>query len=268
MTKKEALIQLQRLLVEMYDDESKASMLADQSGIPTSAVGGRDTPATYWWNLLVAAHRRGKVQQLVMNATWDYSERGADLKQAFSAYDGAADAGDDIQPQGEEAVGLHVDTGGGAYIGGSVAITGDFVGRDQIKYGDRITMGDVSGTSAAIGRSAQSSVQTGLSGADLAAIFRAVDAQIAQRAEDPNVDKDELKDLVQKLEGEVAKGQAANPSKVERWLKLLLDVAPDVAEVALAALANPAVGVAVAIGNLARRLQASLPDRGAAAQRR
>jgi TPR repeat protein len=257
MTKKEALIQLQRLLVELYDDESKASMLADQSGIPTSAVGGRDTLATYWWNLLVAAHRRGKVQQLVMNATWDYSERGVDLKQAFSAYDGAADAGDDIQPHGEEVVGLHVDTGGGAYIGGKATITGDFVGRDQLTYGDRITVGDVSGTSVAIGRSAQSSVQTGLSGADLAAIFQAVNAQIDRRPEDPNVGKDELRDTAQMVKDEVAKGEAANTAKIERWLKQLIDLAPDVAEVALAALANPAAGVATAIAKLAQRLQAS-----------
>ena len=150
-----------------------------------------------------------------------------------------------------------IDTGGGAYIGGGVQASGDFVGRDKVVHGDQITMGDVSGTGIAIGRGAQAHVQQGLSGAELAAIFRAVNAQIDRRPEDPNVDKDELRDTAQNLKDEVAKGEAANATKVERWLKGLLDLAPDVAEVALTALANPVAGAATAISKLAQRLKAA-----------
>ena len=130
-----------------------------------------------------------------------------------------------------------IDTGGGAYIGGGVQASGDFVGRDQVVHGD------------------QANVHQGLNGAELAAIFRAVNAQIDRRPEDPNVDKDELRDTAQKLKDEVAKGEAANATKVERWLRTLLDLAPDVAEVALAALANPVAGAVTAISRLAQRLK-------------
>jgi len=129
-----------------------------------------------------------------------------------------------------------VDTGGGAYVGGGVQVTdGDFVGRDQIVYGDKVH---------------------GLAGEELARLFTAVYRQIETRPEDPDVDKEELTETVQKVEKEAAKGEAANPSKVERWLKTLALMAPDILEVTAACLLNPVAGVATVIRKVAEKAKA------------
>ena len=46
------------------------------------------------------------------------------------------------------------------------------------------------------------------------------------------------------------------PNKVERWLKFLADMAPDILEVTAATLANPIAGVATAIRKIAEKAQA------------
>jgi hypothetical protein len=162
-----------------------------------------------------------------------------------------------------------VDTGGGAYIGGSVTVSGgDFVGRDKVVHGDevhgdkvggdkvegdKITVGDVSGTGIAIGRGAQAAVTQGLGGQDIATLFAAVYQQIETRPEDPDVDKAELTETVQKVEAEAAKGEEASPKRIERWLKYLGSMAPDVLDVTVACLTNPVAGVATVIRKIAEK---------------
>jgi hypothetical protein len=169
-----------------------------------------------------------------------------------------------------EAKERHVDTGGGAYIGGSVDTGGgDFVGRDKIVHGDevhgdkvlgdkvggdKITVGDISrSTGVAIGRGAQATVTQGLGGDEIARLFAEVYQQIKTRSEDPDVDKEELTETVQKIQGEVARGEEANPHKVERWLKTLAGMADDIFEVTVACLTSPAAGVATVIRKVAQK---------------
>jgi hypothetical protein len=160
-----------------------------------------------------------------------------------------------------------VHTEGGAYVQGNVTTSGgDFVGRDKITHGDevhgdkvggdKITAGDVSGTSIAIGRGAQASVTQGLGGDELAKLFAAVYQQIEARPEAPDVDKEELTDTVQKIQDEVAKGEQANPNKVERWLGNLAKMAPDILDVTVACLTSPAVGIATVIRKIAEKAKA------------
>jgi hypothetical protein len=85
--------------------------------------------------------------------------------------------------------------------------------------------------------------------------FQAAQERIDRRPTDPDVDKEEIRDAVHKVKDEVAKGEMANVAKVERWLKQLLDLAPDVAGVVLEGLATPLAGVGVAIVAVARRLR-------------
>jgi uncharacterized caspase-like protein len=171
-----------------------------------------------------------------------------------------------------EEVGMvrKVDTGGGAYVGGSVDTGGgDFVGRDKIVHGDevrgdkvmgdkvggdKITVGDISrSTGVAIGRGAQATVTQGLGGDEIARLFAEVYQQIKTRSEDPDVDKEELTETVQKIQGEVARGEEANPHKVERWLKTLAGMADDIFEVTVACLTSPAAGVATVIRKVAQK---------------
>lgn len=126
-------------------------------------------------------------------------------------------------------------TKGGAYVGGSVSIGGDFVGRDQVVYGDKVH---------------------GVGGDELAKLLVGVYQKIDERPEDPDVDKEELVETVQKIEREAAKGEEANPSKVERWLRFLGGMAPDILKVTAAALASPLAGVGTAIGLIAEKAKA------------
>ncbi len=155
-----------------------------------------------------------------------------------------------------------IDTGGGAFIGGNVTVGGEFVGRDKVVLGDevhgdkvlgdkvggdKITVGDVSGTGVAIGREARATVTQGLGGDDIAKLFASVYRRIEARPEDPDVDKAELTETVQKIEREVSKGEQANPKKVERWLRTLALMAEDIFEVTAACLTSPAAGIATVI---------------------
>jgi hypothetical protein len=183
-------------------------------------------------------------------------------------------APDPLEEIPEEVGMVHkVDTGGGAYIGGSVDTGGgDFVGRDKTVHGDevhgdkvmgdkvggdKITVGDISGsTGVAIGRGAQATVTQGLGGEDIARLFAEIYQQIEARPEDPDVDKEELTETVQKVQEEAAKGEEANPNKVERWLRFLGSMAPDILDVTVACLTNPVAGVATAIRKIAENAQA------------
>jgi len=141
-----------------------------------------------------------------------------------------------VSEKQEEGEGRRIDTGGGAYVEGGVQVSGgDFVGRDQVVYGDKVH---------------------GVGGEELAKLFAGIYQQIEERPEDPDVDKEELVETVEKIEEEAAKGEEANPSKVERWLKFLGSMAPDILKVTAAALANPLAGVGTAIGLIAEKARA------------
>jgi hypothetical protein len=184
-------------------------------------------------------------------------------------FGGAADEG--VRRQAAQAVQAaisSIDTGGGAYIAGSVDTGGgDFVGRDKILHGDevhgdkiagdKISVGNISGGAGiAIGRGASATVNQGLGGAEIAALFENVYKAIQARPADADLDKDELTGTVKKIQAEAAKGEQANPNKVERWLTNLADLAPDIRNVTVAALINPVAGIATAIRAIARKFGA------------
>jgi hypothetical protein len=68
------------------------------------------------------------------------------------------------------------------------------------------------------------------------------------------VDKHELKESVSRIQTEAGKGEEANPGKIQRWLKTLADVAPEILEVTVLSLINPAADVASAIRSVAERV--------------
>ncbi|MBU6352076.1 MAG: hypothetical protein KGS73_18215 [Chloroflexi bacterium] len=94
MSKKEALISLWRLLAELYDDKEKAKRLVEQSGVNPAHISADGAAADYWWRILLEAHKRVKVEEIVKNASWEIEERASDLKQAYRSYADAPDTGD------------------------------------------------------------------------------------------------------------------------------------------------------------------------------
>ena len=150
----------------------------------------------------------------------------------------------------------NVNTGGGDFVGRDKHIHGDEVHGDKVGW-EKITVGDISGsTGVAIGRGAQATVTQGLGGDELAKLFATVYRRIEARPEDPDVDKAELTNTIQQIQTEVAKGEAANPNKVERWLKTLAGMADDIFEVTVACLASPAAGVATVIRKVVEKAKA------------
>ena len=81
-------------------------------------------------------------------------------------------------------------------------------------------------------------------------IYEAIEASSrdATERQDLIAEVDEIKD-------EVAKGEQANESFLSRRLRNLKKMAPDIAEVALATLANPAAGVAMLVQKVAKKIK-------------
>jgi hypothetical protein len=180
----------------------------------------------------------------------------------------------DDEPEGAAGTVVHgdvihgdqtnINTGGGAYFGqvntagdlvmGSKTSNqqagGDIVGRDKItnnQHGDEIHVGDITGsTGVAIGSHARAHVQPGLNGGELAALFTAIYRKIDERPDDANVDKDEVKEKVTRIQEEVQKQDGVSEPKLQRWLGDLAGMAPDIFDVTVAALGGPlAAGSAI-----------------------
>ena len=114
----------------------------------------------------------------------------------------------------------------GVYVGGNLNVSGDFVGRDKIVI---------------------------VSGDEVTKLFADVYRRIKARPVDPDVDREELTDTVQKIEQEVALGEQADADKVERWLRTLAPMAPDIFEVIVACLTSPAAGIAAVVRKVAEK---------------
>jgi hypothetical protein len=131
--------------------------------------------------------------------------------------------------------------GGGVHIsGGNVTVGGDVVG------GDKITTGNISGTSVAIGRDAKA-----VGSPDLAALLTQWQAQMEAKIDaQPNVSADDKKDLkehVGKIQAEAAKGEQADPSRLEKLINTLAVIGPDIFDVAVTTLVNPLGGIGLAL---------------------
>lgn len=135
---------------------------------------------------------------------------------------------------------LHI---GGDYVGGHKTVTqtagGDIVGRDKITT----TTNDPAAA------------------ATLAEAFARIERLIAQRADDPAVEKAEIKEAVQRIAAESAKGEEVHAPKLERLLLTLGGMADDIFQVTAASLANPALGVATTIRLIAQKAQAERAKR-------
>lgn len=68
-------------------------------------------------------------------------------------------------------------------------------------------------------------------------------------------EKDDLDAEVDEIKDEVAKGEQANESFLSRRLRNLKKMAPDIADVALATLANPASGLGKAVQKIAKKIK-------------
>jgi len=132
-----------------------------------------------------------------------------------------------------------IDTGGGAFIGGSVSVGGSFNGRDSITHnkivqgdevqgdkvgGDKISVGNISGSSGvAIGRGAQATVTTGIASEDFSEIFAPLLKAIRSTPGDKQA---EALQKAQVLQQEATKGEQADDEKTADLIDELVDLVP------------------------------------------
>lgn len=83
--------------------------------------------------------------------------------------------------------------------------------------------------------------------------FAEVYTKIQNRPEDTNVDKEEITQTVEKIEGEINKDEEANSSKIQRWLNNLGKMAPDIFDVVVSFLSNPQAGITTVIQKIAKK---------------
>ncbi len=130
--------------------------------------------------------------------------------------------------------GSAVQTNGGAYIGGNVSV-GDnskFVGRD-----DNST--------------------SGASAEQIAQLFQAIYKQIDAKPELKPEDKQDLHADVHDVQTEVAKGDQADESFLERRLRNIQRMAPDILDVIVTTFADPALGLAKVVQKVMAKAKAT-----------
>ena len=86
---------------------------------------------------------------------------------------------------------------------------------------------------------------------ELTILFEKLYQHIESRPPDPNVEKEEILETVQKIEAEASKGEEANQTKLGRWMENLSEMAPDIIDVVLASLGGPVSGVTAVLKKIA-----------------
>jgi hypothetical protein len=123
----------------------------------------------------------------------------------------------------------------GAYFAGQVTVTnGDLVGRDQTK-----TIYNAGGDPEA-----------------LANAFAALYQQVAQQSDLAPQAKADVQAELQEVEQELKKGEQADESFIQRRLRNVKRMAPDILDVALTTFANPALGLGMVARRVAERMKA------------
>lgn len=88
-------------------------------------------------------------------------------------------------------------------------------------------------------------------------LFKQLNGKIRRRRKGSQVDKTRLENQVKKIEAEAAKGSAADQGKLERWIKTLANMAPDIVEVMAASLAGPVAGFTLVFKKIVERARAA-----------
>ena len=139
------ILQFQEALLSAYDGAGLAQMVRIRLDEDLAVVAGGGNLSEVVFNLILWAERTGRTEELVVGAsasnpqnallkafTTQYLASAGGQAGASGARTGTTGATETSRPS------QTIDTGGGAFIGGSVSTGGGaFVGRDQIVSGDK-----------------------------------------------------------------------------------------------------------------------------------
>ena len=147
--------------------------------------------------------------------------------------------------------------GAGLQIGGNVSVThGDVVAGDKnikLDRGSVFVGGNVEGSNLVTGNHNQ----VGIQNSDRDALFNDLLTRIDQRPNTSPEDREDLKTSVAEIKSESEKGEQADETFLTRRFRNIKRIAPDIAEVLLATLANPMAGFAAIVKKVAAHAQRS-----------
>jgi hypothetical protein len=133
-------------------------------------------------------------------------------------------------------------------------VVGTSIGDEQQIGGQRITMGDVTGSNIVVGNNNRISVSHGASAEEIAKAFSTLLQAVQAKPDGP--EKTMAQTAVQGLQGEAAKGEQADESKVQKWFTFLAGMAPDIRNVAVDTFTNPIKGLSTVFKKVAERAKA------------
>ncbi len=90
--------------------------------------------------------------------------------------------------------------------------------------------------------------------------FSAVYKQVEERADLSSTDKSDLKSELQAFEDDDKKGPEANEGFLAQRLRNVRRIAPDILDVAIAAIANPAAGFGMIAKKVAEKMKTEVTD--------
>ena len=147
------------------------------------------------------------------------------------------DASGKIIAAGGDVHSTEIGSVGGDYVAGDQNIGGDKVS------GDKISVGNISGSNVALGRGSSVTVdnsQTTINNPFDATRQKLTDMDLSDD------DKEEVESALKRIEKEAEKEQAGeepDDDKIDRYLAVIEDVAPDAVEVLINAITNPGAAV-------------------------
>ena len=147
-------------------------------------------------------------------------------------------------------------TNGGASIDGNVNTGGgDFVGRDKninVGQGGVVIGGSVSNSMIVTGDNNMVGSTITQKEDYIQNIYKAIEA----RPDIKHVEKEDLKSAVKEIAAEDAKGEDADESFIARRLRNIRRIAPDILDVTLTAITNPAAGFGMVAKKVAEKMKA------------
>lgn len=226
----------------------------------------------------------GKVQEPVLTAVHTVGSfpvalyRGATALGAFSEEasslkDTAVEQITESKANRELHKFIQVDTGGGDIVGHDMNVGGDYI---RASEGSAIAKGDhaqaVARGGVIVGGSVTGSIITGKQSQvmqdqqanEIAAAFAKIQAALTTLPLNP-AQKLVAEATISAMKTEAQKGEQAEESTVHDWLSTLLQMAPDIGEVAIQTFLNPIHGLSVAfrkVAEKARDQQATKQDKG------
>lgn len=96
----------------------------------------------------------------------------------------------------------------------------------------------------------------GLTSDEVVKLFEKIATSIEKRSDDTEFTKDEIRETVNKIKTEVQKSDNINETELEKFIRRLKGMAPDIFDVAVASWSNPVAGIGLVLKKIVMKIKA------------